>query len=84
MFNDNSFFVSKGSFRETLIWETHGGGLAAHFGVCKTLEMLKEHFYWPKMLGDVQTIIKRCGICERTKAHFKPRPYTPLPLLELP
>jgi len=38
-------------FRENklLVQESHGGGLMGHFGVAKTLAILKEHFYWPHM-----------------------------------
>ena len=39
--------------RELLIREAHGSGLMEHFGVVKTLVVLHEHFYWPKMKKDV-------------------------------
>ena len=50
--------------REFLIRETYGGGVAVHFRVNKTVELLQEHFYWPKMVGDVSAIISRCGTCQ--------------------
>ena len=84
LFKGNRICVPKGSFRELIVRETHGGGLAGHFGVTKTLEIIKEHFYWPKMHGDVQAIIARCGTCQRAKSHFKPGLYTPLPTPEQP
>ena len=34
---------------ELIVREAHGGGLMGHFGVVKTLDVLYEHFYWPKM-----------------------------------
>ncbi|KAK1621150.1 hypothetical protein QYE76_026667 [Lolium multiflorum] len=34
-------------------WESHAGGLMGHFGREKTLLMLADHFYWPKMRRDV-------------------------------
>ncbi|KAK1609730.1 hypothetical protein QYE76_033403 [Lolium multiflorum] len=33
--------------------ESHAGGLMGHFGHEKTLLMLADHFYWPKMRRDV-------------------------------
>ncbi|KAK1647284.1 hypothetical protein QYE76_065089 [Lolium multiflorum] len=33
--------------------ESHAGGLMGHFGCEKTLLMLADHFYWPKMRRDV-------------------------------
>ena len=84
LFKGNRICVPKGSLRELIVRETHGGGLAGHFGVTKTLEIIKEHFYWLKMHGDVQAIIARCGTCQRAKSHFKPGLYTPLPTPEQP
>ncbi|XP_027170544.1 uncharacterized protein LOC113770323 [Coffea eugenioides] len=37
--------VPNSSIRDLLVREAHGGGLMGHFGIVKTLEMLKEHFY---------------------------------------
>ncbi|CAL9070965.1 unnamed protein product, partial [Musa textilis] len=65
LFKGNRLCVPKSSFRELLIREAHGGGMAGHFGVNKTLEVLQEHFYWPKMNGDVHAIISRCATCQR-------------------
>ena len=84
LFKGAKLCIPKSSFRELLIRETHGGGLAGHFGINKTLGMLKEHFYWPKMVSDVQAIIARCGTCQRSKSYFKPGPYMPLPIPEQP
>ena len=47
-------FVPASSLRELLVREAHGGGLMGHFGVVKTLDILYEHFYLPKMKRDVQ------------------------------
>jgi len=84
LFKGNKLCVPKGNFREAIIRETHGGGLAGHFGIYKTLEMVKEHFYWPKMVNDVQSLVGRCGACQRAKSHFKPGPYMPLPIPNQP
>ncbi|KAK1604957.1 hypothetical protein QYE76_028630 [Lolium multiflorum] len=35
--------------------ESHAGGLMGHFGREKTLLMLADHFYWPKMRRDVDS-----------------------------
>lgn len=38
--------------------KAHNGGLMGHseFGVPKTLDILGEHFYWPKMRFDAERI----------------------------
>ena len=80
LFKGSRLYVPKSTYRELIMNEVHGGSLAGHFGVNKTVELLKEHFYWPKMQGDVQALVARCGACQRAKSHFKPGPYTPLPI----
>jgi hypothetical protein len=52
-----------------------------HFGVAKTLDVLHEHFYWPKMKRDVQRICEQCITCRKTKSRIQPHGlYTPLPV----
>ena len=80
LFKGNRLCIPKHPIRELLIREAHGGGLAGHFGMVKTLEVLKEHFFWPKMLGDVTNIVGKCVTCHLTKSSFKPGLYTPLPV----
>ena len=72
--------IPKCSLRLLLVEETHKGGLMGHFGRDKTYTMLKEHFYWPHMLRDVEHMLKRCLECLRAKSKVKPHGlYTPLP-----
>ncbi|KAK1631605.1 hypothetical protein QYE76_005920 [Lolium multiflorum] len=60
--------------------ESHAGGLMGHFGHEKTLLMLADHFYWPKMRRDVDRYVKRCITCNKSKSKLKPHGlYTPLP-----
>ena len=48
---------------ELLVREAHGGGLMGHFGVRKTLDMLHEQFFWPKMKQDVEKACARYITC---------------------
>lgn len=84
LFKGNRLCIPKGSIRDLLVRESHGGGLAGHFGINKTLEILSEHFYWPKMSGDVQSIISRCVTCHHAKSQFHQGVYTPLPVPSRP
>ncbi|KAK1616313.1 hypothetical protein QYE76_021830 [Lolium multiflorum] len=62
--------------------ESHAGGLMGHFGREKTLLMLADHFYWPKMRRDVDRYVRRCITCNKSKSKSKLKPhglYTPLP-----
>ena len=84
LFKGNKLCVPKCPVRELLIREAHGGGLAGHFGINKTTELLQEHFHWPRMIGEIQAILARCGVCQRAKSNFHQGPYTPLPVPEKP
>ncbi|KAL9244399.1 hypothetical protein vseg_018179 [Gypsophila vaccaria] len=84
LFKGNRLCVPKHTVRELLVREAHGGGLAGHFGVAKTLEVLKEHFHWPKMQGDVHNVVSKCVTCHIAKSKFKPGEYTPLPIPNRP
>ncbi|GKC05622.1 RNA-directed DNA polymerase [Tanacetum coccineum] len=53
--------------------------LAGHFGSGKTLSLLHEQFYWPKMERDVNRLLKRCRTCPIAKPHSSNAGlYTPL------
>jgi len=54
-----------------------GGVLADHFGINKTLEILKDHFYWPKIVGDIYNVISRCNICHMAESHLHQGLYPP-------
>ena len=67
--------------RELLVREAHGGGLMGHFGVTKTLDILHEYLFWPKMKRNVNRICGRCITCRRAKFKVLPHGlYTPLPV----
>ena len=53
--------------RLNLIKEKHSGGSVGHFGIDKTLSLLKEKYYWPQMYKDVQKFVKSCGVCQIAK-----------------
>ena len=56
-----------------------------HFGREKTLLMLADHFYWPKMRRDVDRFVRRCVTCNTSKSKLKPHGlYTPLPTPSTP
>ncbi|GJW81344.1 RNA-directed DNA polymerase [Tanacetum coccineum] len=53
----------------TIVLEGHAGGLAGHFRRDKTLALLREQFYWPKMERDVNRLLERCRTCHIAKTH---------------
>ena len=61
-----------------LVKEVHEGTLGGHF-IQKTLDMLSQNFYWPKMLGTMGKHILRCETCMKEKLTFHKGEYIPIP-----
>ncbi|KAH9658348.1 Endonuclease [Citrus sinensis] len=58
-----------------------GGGLMGHFGIAKTLDILKEHFFWPHMKRDVERICEKYITCKHAKCRVLPHGlYNPIPI----
>jgi hypothetical protein len=80
LFRANKLCAPESSVRLLLLQESHASGLMRHFGWEKTLLMLADHFYWPKMRRDVDRFVWRCITCHRSKSRLKHHGlYTPLP-----
>jgi len=71
------------SLRQELISRHHDDRLAGHFGVEKTLELLKRKFYWGSIAKDVKGYISTCDICQRVRV-TRHRPYGEMQALPLP
>ena len=85
LFKEGRLCIPQGSIREVLIREAHEGGLMGHFGVTKTLHILKEHLFWPKMRRDVERMCERCVTCKKAKSKVLPHGlYLPLPIPDSP
>ena len=85
LFYHDRLCIPAGSTREFLIRELHGGGLARHFGITKTLHALEARYYWPRLRRDVCRLIGRCTTCiigRMTKQNSGQ--YLPLPVPEYP
>ncbi|KAK1645909.1 hypothetical protein QYE76_063714 [Lolium multiflorum] len=72
LFRANKLCVPESSVCLLLLHESHAGGLMGHFGREKTLLMLADHFYWPKMRRDVDRYVRRCITCNKSKSKLKP------------
>ena len=64
--------------------ELHHDSLSAgHFGVSKTVDLIKRAFYWPSMYSDVYKFVRSCPICCKSKVP-KHKPYGLLMPLSTP
>ena len=51
------------SLRQLIVKQAHDSALAGHGGTFKTMERIKQEFWWPKMIGDVTEHLARCEPC---------------------
>ena len=45
--------------------ELKGG---AHIGITKTYNYVKKYYFWPRMLKDIKSHVKKCEMCKMTKS----------------
>lgn len=46
----------------------HDPPSAGHFGFKKTLERVKQHYYWPNMFIHIRAFVAKCQLCQQFKA----------------
>lgn len=85
LFNGTHVCVPHSSFRAAIVLESHTGGLSGHFGRDKTVALVREHYYWPRLAADVTSLLKRCRVCHIAKTtHTNQGLYSPLPVSQGP
>ena len=55
------------ALRDRALLECHDAPMAGHWGRHKTLAILRQRFWWPKMADDVAEKCRTCTVCQRTK-----------------
>jgi len=65
-FKGNKLCIPKSPRRHLIVNKAHGRASVGHFGINKTLEILKEHFYWPRLVA-MSKVITRCTTCLMAK-----------------
>lgn len=85
LFHGTQLCIPCGSFREFIISELHGGGLAGHFGFDKTFAIVSDRFFWPRLRRDVHKVMTHCRTCQINKGTKQQAGlYTPLPIPDKP
>ena len=79
---DSLCVLDGGGLRARIMQECHDTPLGGHFGRHKTAALVRRLAYWQGQTREVDSYVRSCGICQRTKAdHVGPRGLLhPLPL----
>lgn len=60
--------------RLSVLKDYHDDPKAAHLGTFKTMERIKELYYWPKLADDVKKYVRKCDVCGAQKVSTFARP----------
>ena len=63
-FKDRIYLLEDSELVKAIIKEFHG---STHEGYVKTLQRIKENFYWKNMRKQIKAFIRSCDICQRHK-----------------
>jgi transposase InsO family protein len=58
----------------------HSNPLSGHFGTDNTYQRIKQKYYWPKMISDIEEFVKSCDICQRRHGKHKQPSMQPIPV----
>jgi hypothetical protein len=74
------------SLRRRVMRQAHAHKLSGHLGAFKTVERIRQFFWWPKIDSDVQAFIDACPSCQQSRRRSLASPPLLLfsPLLPLP
>ena len=54
--------------RDDALKECHDVPTASHMGIAKTINRIRDLYYWPSIKNDVVNFIRRCKTCAQVKA----------------
>ncbi len=71
---DGCIYVPRNhALRGKIITQFHDHVSAGHPGIEKTKELVLREYWWPKMKKTVETYVKGCEVCQRTKSSTQPK-----------
>lgn len=71
--------------RDNVVKEKHSGGLGGHYGLNKTLDLVRRFKFWPRMHIDIRKFLESCTVCQREKGvSTNAGLYQPLPIPSRP
>lgn len=79
IFKGSQLCIPNCSMRENIVKEKHC--LSGHFGLDKTLVLIRNFYFWPRMQSYLRKFFLECVVCQRDKGtSSNVGLYTPLPI----
>jgi hypothetical protein len=82
-FNDKIYVPNHNNSRLKILRARHDSPVAGHPGIVKTIELISRDYNWIGLRNDVETYIRGCAVCQRTKGANR-LPSGKLKTLEVP
>ena len=72
--------------RQLILAVGHESPMAGHYSQRKTIEKIRDIFYWPSIGRDISDYCRSCDICQRmsAKGRVKPAPLVTMPIVTEP
>ena len=80
---DRIYVPDSNNLRLRILQYSHDHILAGHFGQNKTLQLVRQQYFWPNLRTFVQNYCKSCTTCMRSKSQ-RHKPYGTLQQLPIP
>jgi Integrase zinc binding domain len=71
------------AIRQEVIKANYDDPYAGHFGAARTIELVRQKYYWPSQAKDIREYVWGCDVCQRVKT-LRHRPYGELQSLPMP
>ncbi|KAG7305634.1 hypothetical protein JYU34_009728 [Plutella xylostella] len=65
--NDSWKLVIPEKLRHNVLLECHNDPLSGHFGVKKTVNRVRQRYYWPSLIKDAKEHVRKCETCAKHK-----------------
>jgi hypothetical protein len=82
-YKEKLFLLPNDKVKLQVLYRTHSTGPRGYPSHIKTLNLLSRSYWWPGMVKEVETFVRACQLCTRTKAsRLSPLGFLkPLPIL---
>ena len=81
VFKNRVYIPDDLDLRQSIIAKTHESPVAGHPGRFKTLQLLKERFYWPRMATMTANFVEGCATCQQMKLNTHPTTAPLMPII---